>query len=139
MKHNNVLPNAHFKKDWDKRVKTWFDQAGQKRRRRLLRKAKAAAIAPRPACGLLRPEAGINPREAETIGIAVDYRRTNKSVEALQANVERLNAYKSKLVVFPKSGKAEEATQFQGVFMPVEKVAPKVEFMAVSEEMKKHN
>ena len=60
-------------------------------------------------------------------------------MEALQANVERLNAYKSKLVVFPKSGKAEEATQFQGVFMPVEKVAPKVEFMAVSEEMKKHN
>ena len=44
-------------------------------------------------------------------------------MEALQANVERLNAYKSKLVVFPKSGKAEEATQFQGVFMPVEKVA----------------
>ena len=38
-------------------------------------------------------------------------------MEALQANVERLNAYKSKLVVFPKSGKAEEATQFQGVFM----------------------
>ena len=55
MKHNNVLPNSHFKKDWDKRVKTWFDQAGQKRRRRLLRKEKAAAIAPRPACGLLRP------------------------------------------------------------------------------------
>ena len=55
MKHNNVLPNAHFKKDWDRRVKTWFDQAGQKRRRRLLRKEKAAAIAPRPAAGLLRP------------------------------------------------------------------------------------
>ena len=52
MKHNNVLPNAHFKKDWDRRVKTWFDQAGQKRRRRLLRKEKAAAIAPRPAAGL---------------------------------------------------------------------------------------
>ena len=55
MKHNNVLPNAHFKKDWDRRVKTWFDQAGKKRRRRLLRKEKAAAIAPRPAGGLLRP------------------------------------------------------------------------------------
>ena len=55
MKHNNQLPNAHFKKDWDRRVKTWFDQAGQKRRRRLLRKEKAAAIAPRPAAGLLRP------------------------------------------------------------------------------------
>ena len=55
MKHNNQLPNAHFKKDWDRRVKTWFDQAGQKRRRRLLRKEKAAAAAPRPAAGLLRP------------------------------------------------------------------------------------
>ena len=55
MKHHNVLPNAHFKKDWDRRVKTWFNQAGQKRRRRLLRKEKAAAIAPRPACGLFRP------------------------------------------------------------------------------------
>ena len=55
MKNNNVLPNAHFKKDWDRRVKTWFDQAGQKRRRRLLRQQKAAAIAPRPAGGLLRP------------------------------------------------------------------------------------
>ena len=60
-------------------------------------------------------------------------------MEALQANVERLNAYKSKLVVFPKSGKAEEATQFQGVFMPVEKVAPKVEFVAVSDAMKKNS
>ena len=27
-----------------------------------------------------KQEAGINPREAETIGIAVDYRRVNKSV-----------------------------------------------------------
>ena len=60
-------------------------------------------------------------------------------MEALQANVERLNAYKSKLVVFPKSGKAEEATQLQGVFMPVEKVSPKVEFVAVSDAMKKNS
>jgi len=59
-------------------------------------------------------------------------------VEALQANVERLNAYKSKLVVFKKGDKVD-AAQFQGAFMPVEKVAPKVEFVAVSEEMKKHN
>ena len=64
-------------------------------------------------------------------------------VEGLQANVERLNAYKSKLVLFPKSGKPTEemaaATQFNGVFMPVEKAAPKFEFMAVTPEMKKHS
>ena len=26
MKHNNQLPNAHFRKDWQRFVKTWFDQ-----------------------------------------------------------------------------------------------------------------
>ena len=61
----------------------------------------------------------------------------NKSVEGLQANVERLQAYKSKLVVFKNDKEAVGATQFCGEFMPVEKVAPKVEFMEVTPEMKK--
>ena len=59
----------------------------------------------------------------------MDHRRVNKSVEGLQANVERLQAYKSKLVVFKNDKEAVGATQFCGEFMPVEKVAPKVEFM----------
>lgn len=54
-----------------------------------------------------------------------------------------MNAYKSKLIVFPKSGKPTEemqnATQATGVFMPIEKAAPKFEFMAVTPEMKKHS
>ena len=37
-----------------------------------------------------------------TIGIAIDYRRRNKSVESLQKNVQRLKEYKSKLILFPK-------------------------------------
>ena len=37
-----------------------------------------------------------------TIGIAVDYRRRNRSVESLQLNVQRLKEYKSKLILFPK-------------------------------------
>merc|ERR1711972_1318363 len=37
---------------------------------------------------------------------AVDHRRRNKCAESLQANVNRLKLYKSKLLVFPKkSGK----------------------------------
>jgi hypothetical protein len=28
VKHNNVIPNAHFHKEWKNRVKTWFDQVG---------------------------------------------------------------------------------------------------------------
>ena len=39
---------------------------------------------------------------AKTIGIAVDHRRKNRSAESLQANVQRLKEYKSKLIIFPR-------------------------------------
>jgi large subunit ribosomal protein L13e len=55
LKHNNQLPNQHFRKDWQRRVKTWFDQPGRKKSRRIARIQKAASIAPRPVDGLLRP------------------------------------------------------------------------------------
>eukprot|EP00401_Gymnodinium_catenatum_P043164 CAMPEP_0117526014 /NCGR_PEP_ID=MMETSP0784-20121206/36068_1 /TAXON_ID=39447 /ORGANISM="" /LENGTH=216 /DNA_ID=CAMNT_0005322231 /DNA_START=20 /DNA_END=670 /DNA_ORIENTATION=- len=136
---NNVLPNVHFRKvngmmhGRNNRVmmRTWFDQAGRKKRRALNRQRKAARLAPRPAAGLLRPvvhpptqrynmklrlgkgftleelrEAKIAPKLARTIGISVDHRRRNRCQESLQANVDRLKLYKSKLVIFPKgSGK----------------------------------
>mmetsp|Transcript_99867 Transcript_99867/g.278091 ORF Transcript_99867/g.278091 Transcript_99867/m.278091 type:complete len:218 (-) Transcript_99867:99-752(-) len=112
-------------------MRTWLDQAGRKKRRLLNRRRKAAKIAPRPAAGLLRPvvhpptqrynmklrlgkgftlqelkEAKIPKKLAYTIGIAVDHRRKNRSVEGLQMNVERLKLYKSKLLIFPRgSGK----------------------------------
>ena len=54
-KRNGMIPNAHFKKHWQRRVRTWFDQPGKKKTRRLKRLKKAAEIAPRPAAGLLRP------------------------------------------------------------------------------------
>ena len=97
VKHNNVVPNAHFKKHWQERIRVTLDQPARKKRRRLARKAKAAAIAPRPAAGLFRPvvrcptqkynmklrqgrgftleelkAAGINRKDALNIGIAVD-------------------------------------------------------------------
>lgn len=51
-------------------------------------------------------EAKIPPKQARTIGIAVDPRRRNACTESLQLNVQRLKLYKSKLVIFPKkSGK----------------------------------
>lgn len=46
--------------------------------------------------------ASINKHEAKTIGIAVDFRRRNRSVESLQMNIQRLKEYKSKLILFPK-------------------------------------
>ena len=46
--------------------------------------------------------AGINRRLAPRIGIAVDHRRRNRSLEGLQVNVQRLKEYKSKLILFPR-------------------------------------
>ncbi|ORX95466.1 50S ribosomal protein L13e [Basidiobolus meristosporus CBS 931.73] len=172
MKHNNQLPNNHFRKDWQLRVKTWFDQAGRKKRRRLNRVQKAARIAPRPVDGLLRPavrcptikyntklragkgftleelkSAGIRRKEALTIGISVDHRRRNKSEESLNLNVQRLKAYKAKLIVFPKkAGKPKkgdseaaetaEAKQISGPVMPVTQVIKKEKARKVTDEEK---
>lgn len=133
IKHNNVLPRNHFRKDWQSRVKTWFNQPGKKLRRRRARVEKASKLAPRPT-DALRPvvhcptakynmkvragrgfsleelkAAGIPRQFAKTIGIAVDHRRQNRSQESIDANVERLNAYKSQLILFPrKHGKSKK-------------------------------
>lgn len=133
IKHNNVLPRNHFRKDWQSRVKTWFNQPGKKLRRRRARVEKASKLAPRPT-DALRPVvhcpsakynmkvragrgfsleelkvAGIPRQFAKTIGIAVDHRRQNRSQESIDANVERLNAYKSQLILFPrKHGKSKK-------------------------------
>lgn len=54
-KGNNMIPNGHFHKDWQRYVKTWFNQPARKFRRRENRVKKAKAVAPRPATGPLRP------------------------------------------------------------------------------------
>ncbi|KAK7694754.1 hypothetical protein QCA50_001942 [Cerrena zonata] len=127
--HNNVLHQNHFRKDWQLRVRTWFDQPGRKVRRRTARKAKAASLGVRPLT-LLRPavraqtvrynrkvregrgftlaelkEAGIGKKEARGVGIVVDHRRRNLSEEGKALNVERLKAYKAQLIVFPRNAK----------------------------------
>ena len=55
VRHNNVIPGQHFHKKWAERVKTWLHQPAQKKIRRDKRKEKAAALAPRPSSGVLRP------------------------------------------------------------------------------------
>merc|ERR1712088_772559 len=128
-KRNNIVPNQHFHKDWQNYVKTWFNQPARKIRRRQNRIAKAAKLAPRPI-GKLRPvvscptykynlkqragrgftleeikAAGLSKKFARTIGIAVDHRRRNKSVESLQLNTQRLKEFKSKMILFPINAK----------------------------------
>ncbi|XP_014768271.1 60S ribosomal protein L13 [Octopus bimaculoides] len=137
---NQTVPNGHFHKDWQRYVRTWFDQPMRKKRRARKRMIKARKVAPRPAAGPLRPivtcpsikynmrvragrgftieelrKAGISKREAPTIGIAVDYRRRSMSAEELQANAQRLKEYKSRLILFPrkmsKPGKKDSSSE----------------------------
>ena len=76
--------------------------------------------------------AKISPKFAATVGIAVDHRRTNKSQEALDINVQRLTDYKAKLVVFPRKGAAPKVDgAVASLPKPAAKAAPAVEFMAV--------
>ncbi|KAK8650867.1 hypothetical protein V6N13_140489 [Hibiscus sabdariffa] len=144
----------------------------RKARRRIARQKKAVRIFPRPTAGPLRPivhgqtlkynmklragrgftleelkAAGISKKLAPTIGISVDHRRKNRSLEGLQANVQRLKTYKAKLVVFPRRARkfkagdstAEElatSTQVQGQYLPISREKPSVELVKITEEMK---
>merc|ERR1712118_579995 len=51
---------------------------------------------------------GEGKKYAKTIGIAVDFRRKNRSAESMQENVARLKLYKSKLMVLPRKNKAKK-------------------------------
>ncbi|GAA5950188.1 hypothetical protein JCM10213_005196 [Rhodosporidiobolus nylandii] len=136
----------HFRKDWQSRVKTWFNQPGKKHSRRVARQAKAVKAGLRPT-ELLRPAvraptvrynrklragrgftkqelsaAGIRAKEALSIGIPVDHRRRNKSEEGLKLNVERLEQYKARLVVFPKKAGKVKKGDTEGASKETERV-----------------
>jgi len=129
-KGNNALLKNHFSKDWQNRVRTWFNQPARKIRRRDARENKARQIFPRPVQGPLRPVvrpptvrynskvrfgrgftleelkgAQVNRHLALSIGIAVDHRRRNKSEKSYKTNVQRLKEYKTKLILFPRDKK----------------------------------
>lgn len=52
VKHNNVVPNVHLRKHWQRNVTVWLNQASRKRRRLIARREKAALAAPRPTDSL---------------------------------------------------------------------------------------
>lgn len=152
-----ILKN-HFRKHWQERVKVHFDQAGKKVSRRNARASKAAKIAPKPL-DLLRPvvraptvkynrkvragrgftlaevkAAGLTAAYARTIGIAVDHRRQNRNQEIFDANVQRLKEYQSKIIVFPRNGKAEaEQVLSTSAAFPIAQPATDVEARAVED------
>ena len=137
VRHNNMIHNVHLKFDWADKVKTWYNQPGRKKRRRLLRHKKAKLVAPNPT-HKLRPvvrgqtnkyntkiklgrgftekelkEAGIKGLAyARSLGIAVDLRRKDTSKETLDLNAGRIQEYLSRMILFPRrEGKTEKKPQ----------------------------
>jgi large subunit ribosomal protein L13e len=138
---NNRVPNDHLRKDWYRRVKTYFDDPARKVRRQKARAARAKKIAPRPVEGPLRPiircptirynrrirlgrgftreeliGAGLDPSRARFLGIAVDKFRLHSKDATTQQNIERLKAYTEKIVRVHKGEKLPEGVAQPGLF-----------------------
>jgi large subunit ribosomal protein L13e len=122
-----MLTAVHLGKDWQEKVKTWFNQPGRKHRRRIARQRKARLIAPNPT-HKLRPivrgmtnkynnkirlgrgftteelkKAGINSMlYAKSLGIAIDLRRKDTSAETQTLNVNRIKEYLAKMILYPR-------------------------------------
>lgn len=79
--------------------------------------------------------AGLKPEFAKNVGIAVDFRRTNKCEESLNLNIERLKQYKSRLVVFPRNSKAD-VPQLSGEILPIALKAEPVTYVALTDVIK---
>jgi len=126
VRNNNMVPRTQLHKDWQRWIKTHFDQPAKAKKRALKRRARAKGKAPRPLrklrpivqCGTQRhnmrarmgrgftpmelKRVGIDsPQYARTIGIAVDMRRKNRSSEHMERNLKRLREYLGNLVLFP--------------------------------------
>ena len=160
---NGQLPNVHLRKQWKKNVKMWFNQPGQKKSRRITRAKKQLQAAPRPLeklrpvvrCPTVRYNrkvrlgrgfsleelklAKLTPQYAQTIGVAIDWRRKNRSEEGLKKNAERLQAYLANLVVYPlkKQGKIEKTPIIKGDILPVKQDSIAITAGKITDDLKK--
>ena len=158
---NNRVPNDHLRKDWYHRVKTYFDDPARAVRRRNARNERAKRIAPRPVEGPLRPivhcptvryntkvrfgrgftraelvKAGFDPARAPFLGIAIDKRRGHTKDAIVEQNIERLKAYKERLVLVKKGQKLERGDAGNLFVLP--KPDTEVKFRVIqAEEAKK--
>lgn len=89
----------------------------------------------------------IHKKVAQVIGISVDPKKWNKSMESLQSNMQQLKGYQSKLILFPRKLSAPEkgknsaeelklVTQLAGVITPMGNVYKKEEARVITEEEK---
>ena len=87
-------------------------------------------------------------RRRTAIGISVDHRRKNRSVEAYQTNVRRLKDYKSRLILFPRNANKPKAgdaavaerklaSQLKGTILPLKSETRQPKIRVPTEDEKK--
>lgn len=89
----------------------------------------------------------ISQQRAQSIGIAVDHRRHNKSEKSFKINVQRLKEYLSKVVILPRQHKKKDnkpksqapapdlskIPQIKGEILPLRRPSRKVETFSKSD------
>lgn len=129
VRNNQIISKNHFHKDWKRWIQQNFNQVFKKNHRHQLRERRSRQLAPTPIhhlqpivrCPTSRYNTkqrlgrgfslaeirsiGLNKKEARSIGIKVDHRRRNKSIESLLINKQRLQDYKSRLIILPSGEK----------------------------------
>jgi len=127
VKHNNSIPKGHFKKNWQKFIKTSFNQPSKREKRRKIRTVKkkmieqkklsANVFLPIVHCptlmhntrvkfgrGFSKKEiemVGLKKKIAFSFGISIDIRRRNKNLEN-NFNFKRLESLIKNLEVLKK-------------------------------------
>merc|ERR1712071_427155 len=82
--------------------------------------------------------AGMSVNAAKKIGIAVDFRRRNKSAESVATNVARLKAYKQKVIVLKKGDTTDVEQSLAQKIMPVSGIPfAKLEVRKITDEERK--
>lgn len=158
MKHNNALISNHFNKG-SMKYKLWFNQPIQKQKRKTLRNEKAKKQFPMPLQKLLpvirQPTqrhnhkirlgrgfteeeiktAGLDFKYALAIGIKFDKRRKDRNTETFNRNVERIKEYVAGVKVYKnkKEAKADNATSYKSIILPVKNEKPKTQFINLNE------
>jgi Ribosomal protein L13e len=104
VKHNNEIPNQHFKKKWQFNVKTWFNQPARKVRRRTGARHSAAEGTLRIAFTRLRLLLQMNPSARDDAVVQRELRRQQGSSLAQQpAPCDQLCTHR-RLNIIPRHG-----------------------------------
>ena len=127
MGFSKILPNVHLNKDWQEKVKTFFNQPAKKVKRRQQRKLKQKRLGFNPT-NKFRPAVRGQTRRynnklklgrgftlneiklsglkglnyVKSLGIAVDSRRKDTCAETQKLNVQRLKEYTSRMILHPR-------------------------------------